>query len=269
MFDATLRDVAVQRLALKVELPEALRRGAVPPRLPADHGRRERGSARLRGADPLAAIRSAGLVSPARVHPGGRGDRARSSTSAAGCSRRPAGRRSSGTGSGPSRSRSASTSPGVQLHQPGFVDDAARILRSDRARSVAADARADRVGPRQAPAGRERSSASCGDRRRHRDRRLRHRVLVALLPPAVPGDEHQGRPELRRRPRRPRATPASSAASSRSATRFGLTTVAEGVETAEQLEVLRRARLRPRPGLTARPAADRRARSTACSRSPA
>ena len=68
-----------------------------------------------------------------------------------------------------------------------------------------------------------------GARRRPGHRRLRHRLLVADLPAALPGRRAQDRPVLRRRPGpRRRATPRSSPPSSAWPTPSGSTVVAEG-----------------------------------------
>ncbi len=106
VFDATLRDVAVQRLALKVELPEALRSNQFRLDYQPIKDVAQPGVARVRGAhsvaSPGARPRFAG-----RVHPGRRRDgndrRHRPLGPQGGLSTRP----SCGTGNGPSRSRSA------------------------------------------------------------------------------------------------------------------------------------------------------------------
>ena len=97
-----------------------------------------------------------------------------------------------------------------------------------------------------------------------RRRRLRHRLLVADLPQAVPGRGDQDRPQ--------RSSPVSGSTAEDTTIveavvnlghSLGIGVVAEGVETPLQLARLRAIGLRPRPGLPVRPAppgVDRRVR---------
>ena len=129
MFDETLRDVAVQRLALKVELPEALRAQQFSLAYQPIIDMRQLGAVRLRGADPVAPPRARPrLARPSSSRRPRR--RGRSSRSGAGCSRRPAGRRSIWNRKWLEPLSMSVNVSGVQLHQPGFVDDLRRILDS-------------------------------------------------------------------------------------------------------------------------------------------
>ena len=73
-------------------------------------------------------------------------------------------------------------------------------------------------------------------RRADRDGRFRHRLLLARATAQLPVRQDQDRPLLRPRPAEQRRLPApSSAPSSGLGSSLGMTTTAEGVETAEQL----------------------------------
>ena len=83
-----------------------------------------------------------------------------------------------------------------------------------------------------------------------RDRRLRHRPLVARPPARDAGDDAQDRPLVRRRPPgRPRAPACSSRRCSGWPTGSGCRPLAEGIETEAQRALPRRARLPARAGL--------------------
>ena len=112
-----------------------------------------------------------------------------------------------------------------------------RARRSSRRRGLAPRAarprdHRDRHVPRHVDDADRASPRSARPRRPHRDRRLRHRLLVARLPAPVPGRHPQDRPRVRRSGRTPRATGPSRPRSSRSAGRSTSTIVAEGIETA-------------------------------------
>ena len=89
-----------------------------------------------------------------------------------------------------------------------------------------------------------------------RRRRLRHGLLVAELPAAVPDRHAQDRPLVRASAstaaRRSRRSPAAIV---RLAQSLRLVAVAEGVETEDQADMLRQPRLPARPGLPLRPPA--------------
>ena len=79
-----------------------------------------------------------------------------------------------------------------------------------------------------------------GPRYPPRHRRLRDRLLVARVSPAIPGRHPQDRPDLHARPRpRPGQHRARCTLSSSSARALGLKTVAEGIETVDQLARLK------------------------------
>ncbi len=75
-------------------------------------------------------------------------------------------------------------------------------------------------------------------RRAHR--RLRHRLLHAVLPAPTAGDRAQAGPLLRRRPAQDAGSDRIAAAVARLAGDFGLTSTCEGVETADQARHLAR-----------------------------
>ena len=177
-------------------------------RLPAADRHAHRPADRRRGAGPLAAPdRRAALAGP--VHRPGRGERP---------DHRDRRRR-------PQRRLPPGRALGRRVARPrpsSWSRSTCRRARSATTRIVdAGQGRARRLGPGAAPAGprdhRDRAHARPRRRRRHpvaaqgprradRDRRLRHRVLVAGLPAPLPDRHAQGRPRVRRRPRprRPR-----------------------------------------------------------------
>ena len=100
---------------------------------------------------------------------------------------------------------------------------------------------------------------AAGARRAARDRRLRHRLLVARLPAAVPGRLGEGRPLVRRRlGDRGARTRRSSPRSSASATRSACASSPRASRPSEQLNALVDARVRPGAGLLLLAAAARR-----------
>ena len=124
---------------------------------------------------------------------------------------------------------------------------------------------------------RERADRGVGDRdrdpggaprarRRPRPRRLRHRLLVARLPQALPDRHAEDRPLLRRRRSgSSRSAPRSSRRSSAMARALSLDVIAEGVENEAQLLGAAPARLRLRARATSSRGRCRRPRSSACS----
>jgi EAL domain-containing protein (putative c-di-GMP-specific phosphodiesterase class I) len=235
MFDATLRDVAVQRLALKVELPEALRAGQFTVVYQPIH---DVSSSDLRGFEALVRWRhpDRGLVSPAEFIPVaeetgaiveiGRFMLEQSCRQAIAWNRKwlePL-------------TMSVNVSA-VQLHQPEFVDDLRRVLaatgldpklltleltesvlvRHQRVEGILAEIRALGVGIAIDDFGTGYSSLSY----------LRHFPVTCLKVDQSFVADLTGRDD---------AGLVRSILSIGEA--FGLTTVAEGVETADQLAVL-------------------------------
>ena len=99
-----------------------------------------------------------------------------------------------------------------------------------------------------------------------RRRRLRHRLLVAQLPAPLPGRRAEGRPVLRRRPRRAtRATRPSSPPSSPWPTRSGFGPSPRASRPHEQLAELRRLGCDTGPGLPTWPARPPATTSASCS----
>ena len=155
------------------------------------------------------------------------------------------------------------------LHDADLVDEVARLLRRHgvpAARltlevtegSVMAD-----PGP-----GRRAAAPAARPRRPAVGRRLRHRLLVAVLPQAAAGARGQDRPQLRHRRW---ATGSEDVAIVRAIVdlgrHLGLEVVAEGVEDQGTWDLLAVDRLRPRPGLAPQPGHARR-RPAALARDP-
>ena len=112
-----------------------------------------------------------------------------------------------------------------QRHRPAFADP-----RDHRDASLMRDAERHRGPPRRAQ----------GARRARRDRRLRHRLLVARVPAPVPGRRAEDRPLVHRRHRRV-ARDRGARAHARAARQDArLETLAEGIEEYEQFSHLRR-----------------------------
>ena len=164
-----------------------------------------------------------GLVLPGRVHPARRGDRARRRSSARGCSKQAA----HASGALAARARRATVRrvainlSARQLAQPGLAERVAEVIERTGVapvEPVLRDHRERADGGRRG--GHRRDRARARARRALRDRRLRHRLLVARLPQAVPGRRREDRPFVRRRarPTMP-ATPRSCRPSSGSRTR--------------------------------------------------
>ena len=164
-----------------------------------------------------------GIVAAGDVHPHRRGDRRSSSRSASGCSTRRAGSSPSGSATGLD-ARDARQPLGPPAH-PAGPRGAGRRRSSTTPASIptrlcleitetALMADAERLARRCSAAARARRAAG--------HRRLRHRLLVARLPQAVPGRRPQDRPLVRRRAwRRAPTTPPSSGPSSRWPSRSG------------------------------------------------
>ena len=170
--------------------------------LPAD--RRPRRPAAIVGFEALVRWQhpTRGLVPPADVHPAGRGDRADRAASAAGCSREAC--RAGGALAGRDRGRTS----------PWRVNVSAAPARSRRPRRRRSRDALDRGRPRPGRARARDHRVRAGRRHREprsalqqlreprrpaRDRRLRHRLLVAELPAPVPDRHPEDRPLVRRR----------------------------------------------------------------------
>ena len=207
--------------------PRAARAGdrerGAGPALPADRRPRPRPHRRLRGAGALAASH-ARPARPGRVHPAGRGDRADRAARALGPARGvPQAAQWAGA---PYLSRQRRRSP-------------ARAGRASSRRSRCALRDSGLVASRlvlevteSSSGGRRRGRAPAGAaqaRRPARDRRLRHRLLVAGLPAPVPDGRPEDRPLLHA------ATRARTARCCRRswpwASRSGLVLVPEGIES--------------------------------------
>ena len=143
-------------------------------------------------------------------------------------------------------SMSASTCPAEQLADPALRRDvAARARRAPGSTPSAADARDHR----ERAAARRRCGASPARgaqaaRRAHGDRRLRHRLLVAQLPAALPGRHPQDRQAVRRQSARAAEGAALVAAIVCSARRSGSRRSPRGSRTRRQRDRLRRLRCR-------------------------
>ena len=143
-----------------------------------------------------------GLVAPGRVHPAGRGDRPDRADRRAGCSREalPPGRRWQRDERRCALARRASTSRCASSATPTSSSDVATRARATG--SAGRDARPrdhrERAASHDPRRRRSRRCAAAGARRRAGDRRLRHRLLVADLPAALPDRRPQDRQVLRR-----------------------------------------------------------------------
>ena len=146
----------------------------------------------------------AGAGRPRPVHPRGRGERADHPHRRLGAARRPA----TSCGAGTTARRAARLGGGQPVGPPdrrprdrGTVEG---ILDAHRASARAPDARDHRERPHEAtprpPCVVLRALKELGRAAGHR--RLRHRVLVAQLPPAVPPRHPEGGQDVRRRARR-------------------------------------------------------------------
>ena len=105
-------------------------------------------------------------------------------------------------------------------------------------------------------------SAAAGARRALRHRRLRHRLLVAQLPPALPGRVTQDRPELRAGPPRGQRRRGHHLAVTHLGHSLNLLVTAEGVEQVSQLVRLRELGCDHVQGMLIGPPQTCRARST-------
>ena len=198
-FDSGVRARAIVRQRTEGDLRRGIERGELRPALPGDRVGRRPPRARLRGARALGAPRTR-AARPGAVHPGRRGERpdrrARPFRAARGM---PDGRRA---GAGLREDLADVPDPRQRLaapdQRPGDRRRARDHPQRDRNRPGAADARDHRV-----DADRARAEPSRGARqhraarRRDRARRLRHRLLVAQLPPALPDLGTEGRPLVR------------------------------------------------------------------------
>ena len=195
---------ATTRLRLENELRRTPSRTTSSAALPADRlaRRRPRSSASRRssaGSTPSAACSRPTSSSPSPRRP------ARSSRSARWVLRDACRSAATGAPTAPSAGglRLASTSRCARSATPTAADSRAR--RSPRA-GLAPGSPAPRDHRERADGGhrpRPRDAAQAESARRAaRARRLRHRLLVARLPPALPDRHAQDRPQLRRRPRR-------------------------------------------------------------------
>ncbi len=190
----------------------------------------------------------------------------RSSRSAAGCSARPAGRSARGTTW--SRRTPFTVSVNIsarQLAQPDFVDEVLAIIREAGVAPTQIVLEMTETSMLQdSAATRDEAAGPAGRRHRRLDRRLRDRLLVAQLPPALPGHDAQDRPRLRRR-RRPRRRRLGAGQRDRRA-RPGAPPV--GHRRGRRAVVAARPaadpRLRVRPGLLLRPSARPGRRSRRC-----
>ena len=244
------------RCAPRPSCGAGIERGEIVPVLPADRRADDRPRRRLRGAGPLAAPRAwaAGARPVPAARRGDRADRrdrrddparragpARPVAGAATCPFADAyARRSTSAPARSSTRRSPSSSPTL-LGETGHP----------RRLAVAGDHRDGAAGRRQGVDGGAAQPAQ--PRAAPRRRRLRHRLLVADLPQALPGRGDQDRPQ--------RSSPASaSTPRTRRSSRPSSTSATRSASTSSPRVSRRRCswpacatRLRPRPGLPLRP----------------
>ncbi len=123
--------------------------------------------------------------------------------------------------------------PGLRRRRPALPGR----LRPRRAPAVPGADRDDAHGRRRTgPAG---AAAAQGPRHLAEHRRLRHRLLLAGLPQALPGRRAEGRPQLRAAPRRaPREDDTLVAAMVAMGHALGLSVIAEGIEEEGQVSAL-------------------------------
>ena len=199
LFDQVMRARAVERLQLENELRRAIGRDELRMRYQPIVSLETGAIVARGGARALAAPATRPDHCPTTSSPPARRP-ARSSRSGAGCSSGPAGRPPSGISRARTRSRSAcpSTCPPARSRKARPAGSRRRDGDHHRPRSLIAQSRDHReragrgVGrSRREPGGAARDGSAA------RDRRLRHRLLVARLPAALPARRDQGRPLLR------------------------------------------------------------------------
>ena len=183
------RDASADRLRIENDLRRALDDDELRVALPADRRPRDGARRRRRGAGALAAPR-ARAAAARRVHPGRRGDRAdrpdrrvgarRGLPPGGGVARRPPGSRPICV--------SVNLSP-RQVAQPDLAAPWPTVARGDRARARRCCTLeiTESVLMDDAEAASQTLDAPARPRRPARARRLRHRLLVARLPQALPG----------------------------------------------------------------------------------
>ena len=243
LFVEDYRATAVHRLRTANDLHRALTeqefRVVYQPEVDLRTGSRHRRRGPRALAPPGARSRAA-----RRVHPARRADRAHRRHRRVGARHRAARRPRTGGRRGPT-ARALTVWVNLsarQLGDPAWSTLVADTLSRHGVRRGAAGAGDHRERAARGRRGRgHRAVGAARARRAPRRRRLRHRLLVAVLPQALPGRRGQDRPVLRRRPRRRRrrlrdrrrGRPAWPA-------RCGSTTIAEGVENLDQLHALKR-----------------------------